>query len=136
MLISTKIQIQMPDSSHATQEPSHETVNSIQDNVEISQDNKIFKHSTNTKIMKMVQIQKGKFRMSCPEAFLVKRTLKIGSKFTGGHSCRSVISIKLQSKVIEITFPRGCSPVNLLHIFRKPIFLEHLWVAFSGNQNI
>ena len=31
----------------------------------------------------------------------------------------SVISIKLQSNFIEIKFWRGCSPVNLLHIFRK-----------------
>ena len=31
----------------------------------------------------------------------------------------SVISIKLQSNSIEITLQYGCSPVNLLHIFRK-----------------
>ena len=40
------------------------------------------------------------------------------SKFTGEHPCRSVISIKLQSNFIEITLRHGCSPVNLLHIFR------------------
>ena len=28
------------------------------------------------------------------------------------HPCRSVISIKLQSNLIEITFWHGCSPVN------------------------
>ena len=33
---------------------------------------------------------------------------------------RSVISIKLQSNFIEITLRHGCSPVNLLHIFRTP----------------
>ena len=33
---------------------------------------------------------------------------------------RSVISIKLQSNFIEITLRRGCSTVNLLHIFRTP----------------
>ena len=32
--------------------------------------------------------------------------------------CRSVISIKLQSNFIQITFRHDCSPVNLLHIFR------------------
>ena len=40
--------------------------------------------------------------------------------FTGEHSCQSVISIKLQSKFIEIGIRHGCSPVNMLHIFRKP----------------
>ena len=33
---------------------------------------------------------------------------------------QSVISIKLQSNFIEITLRHGCSPVNLLHIFRTP----------------
>ena len=52
--------------------------------------------------------------------FLGKGILKKCSKFTGDHPCRSVISIKLQSNFIEITLRRGCSPVNLLHIFRTP----------------
>ena len=34
-------------------------------------------------------------------------------KFTGEHPCRSAISIKLLCN-----FRHGCSPVNLLHIFR------------------
>ena len=34
------------------------------------------------------------------------------------HTCRSVISIKLQSNFIEITLRHGYSPVNLLYIFR------------------
>ena len=55
-----------------------------------------------------------------PEVFLGKGILKICSKFTGEHQCRSVISIKLQSNVIEIAFRYGCSPINLLHIFRIP----------------
>ena len=29
-------------------------------------------------------------------------------------------SIKLQSSFIEITLRHGCSPVNLVHIFRTP----------------
>ena len=32
----------------------------------------------------------------------------------------SVISIKLQISFIEITLRHGCSPLNLLHIFRTP----------------
>ena len=59
-------------------------------------------------------------RSSHPEVFLVKVVLKICSKFTGEHPCRSVISIKLQSNFIEIALRHGCSPLNLLHIFRTP----------------
>ena len=44
--------------------------------------------------------------------FLGKVVLKIRSRFTGEHPCQSVISIKL--------LKNGCSPVNLLHIFRIP----------------
>ena len=51
----------------------------------------------------------------------LSKDLKICTKFTGEHSCRSVISIKLQSNFIEIALRHGCSPVNLLHIFRTPI---------------
>ena len=59
-------------------------------------------------------------RNSHPEVFLEKSVLKICSKFTGEHPCRSLISIKLHCNFIEITFQHGCSPVNLLHIFRTP----------------
>ena len=41
-------------------------------------------------------------RSSRPEVFLRKGVLKICCKFTGEHA------------------QHGCSPVNLLHIFRKP----------------
>ena len=50
--------------------------------------------------------------------FLGKGVLKICSKFTGEHPCRSAISIKLQSNFIEIALWHECSPVNFLHIFR------------------
>ena len=63
-----------------------------------------------------------KWRGSCPEVFLGKSVLKICSKFTGEHSCRSAISIKLQSNFIEIALRHGCSPVNLLHILRTPFY--------------
>ena len=52
--------------------------------------------------------------------FLRKGVLKICSKFTGEHPCQSMISIKLQSKCIEITLWHGYSTVNLTHIFRTP----------------
>ena len=54
------------------------------------------------------------------EVFLGKDVQKSCSKFTGGHPCRYVNSIKLHSKYIEIEHWHGCSHVNLLHIFRTP----------------
>ena len=63
-------------------------------------------------------------RISRPEVFLVKSVLKICSKFTEEHPRRSVISIKLLFNFIEITLRHGCSPVNLLHIFKRP-FLKN-----------
>ena len=53
---------------------------------------------------------------SCSEE--KNRTLKIDSKFTEGQPCQSVISIKLQSKFIEITPQHEFSLVSLPHIFR------------------
>ena len=53
-----------------------------------------------------------------PEVFFKKGVLKICSKFTGAHPSRSVISTKSQSNFIKIALRHGCSPVNLLHIFR------------------
>ena len=59
-------------------------------------------------------------RSSIPEVFLGKGVLKIDSKFTGEHPYRRAISIKLLCSFIEIALRHGCSPVNLLHIFRTP----------------
>ena len=58
-------------------------------------------------------------RSSPPGMFLQKVVLKIRSKFTGEHPCQSAFSIKLQSSFIEIKLRNGCSPVNLLHVFRR-----------------
>ena len=60
------------------------------------------------------------------EVFLRKGVLKKCSKFTGEHPCRSAISIKLLSNFIEITLQHGCSPVNLLNIF-KTSFLKNTY---------
>ena len=62
----------------------------------------------------------GHFRSSHPEIFLGTGVLKIYRKFTGEHSCRSMIPIKLQSNFIEMTLRHGCSSVYLLHISRTP----------------
>ena len=54
--------------------------------------------------------------------FLGKGVLKIGSKFSGEHPCRSVVSIKMLCNFIEIILRHGCSPVNLLCIFRTSFY--------------
>ena len=59
-------------------------------------------------------------RSSHSEVFLRKGVRKICSKLTGEHPYRSAVSMKLQSKFIEIALRHGCSPENLLHIFRTP----------------
>ena len=69
-----------------------------------------------------------KFQKQSSEVFLGKGFLKTCSKFTREHACRSVISIKLQSKFIEITLRHGCSPVNLLHL-SEYLFL---WTAVDS----
>ena len=59
-------------------------------------------------------------RNSPSDVFLRKDVLKICSKCTGEHPCRSAISIKSLCNFTQITLLQGCSPVNLLHVFRKP----------------
>ena len=50
-----------------------------------------------------------------------KGVLKICIKFTGEHLWKA-ISINFQSNFIEIKLWHGCSPVNLLHIFRTAFY--------------
>ena len=68
------------------------------------------------KFYKWKKCNKG--RNSPSEVPLRKGVLKICSTFTGEHTCRSAISIMLLCSFTEITLQHGCSPVNLLHIFR------------------
>ena len=60
-----------------------------------------------------------KFRSSLPEVFLGKGVLKICSKLTGEHPCRSVISIKLLCFVHSNTLNRN----------------KVLWVVYSVRNN-
>ena len=72
---------------------------------------------------RLIAVEKISFisnRSSHPDVFLRKGVLKIRKKFTGGHPCRSAISIKLLCNFVEIALRHGCSPVSLLHIFRTP----------------
>ena len=52
-------------------------------------------------------------------SFLGKQSFEIMHIFIE-QPCQSVISIKLLCSFIEIALRHGCSPVNLLHIFRIP----------------
>ena len=70
-------------------------------------------------------------RNSLPKVVLWKDILKICSKFTGEQRCANVISLRLQSNFIEITFPYVCSPVSLLHICRTSFLQEHFWGTAS-----
>ena len=58
-----------------------------------------------------------KARSSRPGVFLRKGVLKICSKLTGEHPCRSAISIKLLYIFIEIALRHGYSPVNFQNTF-------------------
>ena len=77
----------------------------------------LYMETLNFKIIKLMNTRI--LRSSHPEVFLIKDILKICSKFTLEHPCRSVTSIKLQSNFIKILLRLKCSPVNLLHIFRN-----------------
>ena len=57
-------------------------------------------------------------RSSRQEMLLVEGVLKICSKFTGEHPYRRVTPLNLLCNFIELTLWYGCSPVNLLYIFR------------------
>ena len=50
--------------------------------------------------------------------FLGKDVLKLCSKFTREQPSQNVISLGLLCNFLKIMFVHGCSPVNLLHIFR------------------
>ena len=74
-------------------------------------------------------------RSSLPEVFSGKGALKICRKFTGEHLCRSMISIKLLCNFIEIALRQGCSPVNLLYIFRTP-FPENIYWGLILSKDV
>ena len=46
------------------------------------------------------------------------------------RTCRKAISIKLLCNFTEVTLQHGCSPVNLLHIFRTPFLRTPLDSCF------
>ena len=69
-------------------------------------------------------------RSSHREVFIRKGVLKISSNFTREHPCRSVISIKLQSKLVGLL-------LYLLHIFRTPFPRNtSAWLLLNYLQNM
>ena len=74
----------------------------------------IFKLS-NSGILVELYIQKQPSRR-----VLKKRCSEKIQKIHTRTSMPSVISIKLLCNFIEIVLPHGCSPINLMHIFRTP----------------
>ena len=52
---------------------------------------------------------------------LIRRCSENMQQICRKQRCRRVISIKLLCNFIEITLRHGCSPVNLLHIFRTAL---------------
>ena len=67
--------------------------------------------------------------------FLRNRILKICSKFTVEHPCRSVILIWLQSNFIEITL-RHVFPLQICCIFSEHLFLRthmegYFWLFYK-----
>ena len=93
--------------------------------------------------------EKSNDRSSHIEVLLGKGVLKIYSKSTGEHPRQSAISIKLERVWVTLrwyTLRHGCSPVNLLHIFRTPspkstskwllwhwFISEHVSLRYAGN---
>ena len=68
----------------------------------------------------MQKVLKTGFRTSHPLVFFGKVVVKICSKFTGEHPCRSAISIKL---LCTLAWVYGCSPVNFC-IFSEKLLLR------------
>ena len=92
--------------------------------------------------------------LSFPDMFISRHVYKQSSRGFLKKRCfeniqqiyrRNAISIKLQSNFIETALQHGCSPVNLLHNFRKPfpkntsgwlllyVVLNLVDFIFSGN---
>ena len=59
--------------------------------------------------------------------FLGKGVLQRCSQSAGEHPCQRVISIQLLCNFIEVALRYGCSPVTLLHIFRRPFLKDTSW---------
>ena len=73
-----------------------------------------------------ISIKHKLFRSIPPDVFLGKSVLKTCYNFTGKTPLPKCDFNKVACNFIEITLRDGCSPVNLLHIFRTP-FPENIF---------
>ena len=71
--------------------------------------------------LNLVLLKRAKLRSNRPEVFLRKGVLKICSKFTGEHTCRNMMSIKLLCNFTKIALWHGCSPVFSEQLLLKTI---------------
>ena len=76
-----------------------------------------------------------KFRSSPSEVLLGKGVLKICSKFTGEHPCRSAISIKLQQLYWNCTLAWMFS-CKFAAYFQNTFSQQHLWRAASKSWSL
>ena len=65
------------------------------------------------------------FKAAAQRCSLGKLFWKYATKSQENTNCRSAISVKQQKNFVEITLRHGCSPANLLHVFRTT-FLKNL----------
>ena len=75
------------------------------------------------------------YKSSHAEVFLGKGVLKISRKFTGEHSCRSVISMMLLCNFIEITSAWVFSCKSAAY-FKNTFSYEHLLVSASEIKKV
>ena len=75
------------------------------------------------------------YKSSHAEVFLGKGVLKISRKFTGEHSCRSVISMMLLCNFIEITSAWVFSRKSAAY-FKNTFSYEHLLVSASEIKKV
>ena len=78
------------------------------------------------------------YRSSRPEVFLEKGVLRICSKLQENTHVEVCFKLMFQSNFIEITLRHyGCSPVNLLHVFRTPFHKNTSgWLLLNLSVNI
>ena len=70
-------------------------------------------------------------RSSPLEVLLGKRILKLGSKFTGEHPCRSLISIKVAKQVYWNHISAWVFSCKFAAYFQNTFSLEQLWRTAS-----
>ena len=70
-------------------------------------------------------------RSSHPEVFLRKSVLKIYSKSTGEHPCRSVISIKFLKQLYWNHTSAWVFSCKFAAYFQNTFYYEHLWTSAS-----